>query len=49
MILNLLLLEQVIVIDRMFQTNHQNYLWFKNFNVAKDNVILAHKNLFDQC
>jgi hypothetical protein len=33
--------------DRMFQTNHENYLWFKNFMVAKDNVILAHKNLFD--
>ena len=33
--------------SRMFQTNHQNYLWFKQFNVAKDNVILAHKNLFD--
>ena len=31
----------------MFETNHQNYLWFKQFNVAKDNVILAHKNLFD--
>ena len=23
------------------------FLWFKHFNVAKDNVILAHKNLFD--
>jgi hypothetical protein len=33
--------------SRMFQTNHQNYLWFKNFMVAKDNVILAHKNLFN--
>tara|TARA_B100000212_G_scaffold217240_1_gene164458 strand:- start:1134 stop:2093 length:960 start_codon:yes stop_codon:yes gene_type:complete len=33
--------------DRMFQTNHNEYLWFKNFNVAKDNLILAHKNLFD--
>ena len=33
--------------DRMFQTNHENYLWFKSFMVAKDNVVLAHKNLFD--
>jgi len=32
--------------SRMFQTNHNEYLWFKNFNVAKENVILAHKNLF---
>ena len=30
----------------MFQTNNDTYLWFKQFNVAKDNVILAHKNLF---
>jgi hypothetical protein len=33
--------------SRMFQTNHNEYLWFKNFNVARDNIILAHKNLFD--
>jgi len=33
--------------SRMFQTNNENYLWFKNFMVAKENVILAHKNLFD--
>ena len=32
--------------SRMFQTNHNEYLWFKNFNVAKENIILAHKNLF---
>jgi hypothetical protein len=32
---------------RMFQTNNETYLWFKHFEVAKDNVILAHKNLFD--
>ena len=31
----------------MFQTNHNEYLWFKSFMVAKDNVILAHKNLFE--
>ena len=30
----------------MFQTNHNEYLWFKSFEVAKENVILAHKNLF---
>ena len=33
--------------SRMFQTNEAEYNWFKEFNVAKDNVILAHKNLFD--
>ena len=33
--------------SRMFQTNHENYLWFKNFMVAKENVIMAHKHLFD--
>ena len=33
--------------QRKFQTNNETYLWFKHFEVAKDNVILAHKNLFD--
>ena len=33
--------------SRMFQTNEAEYNWFKNFNVAKDNIVLAHKNLFD--
>ena len=33
--------------SRMFQTNNETYLWFKHFEVAKENVILAHKNLFD--
>jgi len=33
--------------SRMFQTNEAEYNWFKEFNVAKDNVILAHKNLFE--
>ena len=33
--------------SRMYQTNNETYLWFKQFNVAKDNVILAHKNLFN--
>ena len=32
--------------QRKFQTNNETFLWFKHFNVAKDNVILAHKNLF---
>ena len=30
----------------MFQTNEAEYNWFKSFEVAKENVILAHKNLF---
>ncbi len=33
--------------SRMFQTNEKEYNWFKSFEVAKENVILAHKNLFD--
>ena len=33
--------------QRKFQTNHETFLWFKHFEVAKDNVILAHKNLFE--
>jgi hypothetical protein len=33
--------------QRKFQTNNETYLWFKHFEVAKENVILAHKNLFD--
>jgi hypothetical protein len=32
--------------QRKFQTNDETFLWFKHFNVAKDNVILAHKNMF---
>jgi hypothetical protein len=32
--------------SRMFQTNEAEYNWFKSFEVAKENVILAHKNLF---
>ena len=31
----------------MFKAHEDTYLWFKNFEVAKENVILAHKNLFD--
>ena len=33
--------------QRKFETNNETFLWFKHFEVAKDNVILAHKNLFD--
>ena len=33
--------------NRMFQTNEAEFNWFKSFKVAKENVILAHKNLFD--
>ena len=33
--------------SRMFQTNEAEYNWFKSFEVAKENVILAHKNIFD--
>jgi len=33
--------------QRKFETNNETFLWFKHFNVAKDNVILAHKNLFE--
>ena len=32
--------------QRKFQTNNETFLWFKHFEVAKENVILAHKNLF---
>ena len=33
--------------DRMFQTNQVEYKWFQDFNIARDNINLAHKNLFD--
>jgi hypothetical protein len=33
--------------QRKFKAHEDTYLWFKNFEVAKENVILAHKNLFD--
>ena len=33
--------------QRKFQTNNETFLWFKHFEVAKENVILAHKNLFE--
>jgi hypothetical protein len=31
----------------MFQTNEAESKWFQDFNIARDNIILAHKNLFD--
>jgi hypothetical protein len=46
-ILNFGLLEQVIVIVVCFKAHEDTYNWFKSFEVAKENVILAHKNLFD--
>ena len=33
--------------SRMFKADEQTYLWFKSFEVARENVIMAHKNLFD--
>ena len=33
--------------SRMFKADQETYNWFKMFEVAKENVILAHKNLFD--
>ena len=33
--------------QRKFKAHEDTYLWFKNFEVAKENVILAHKNIFD--
>ena len=33
--------------SRMFKANEDTYNWFKNFDVAKENVVLAHKNIFD--
>ena len=33
--------------SRMFKADQETYKWFQGFEVAKDNVILAHKNLFD--
>ena len=31
---------------RMFKAHEDTYNWFKSFEVAKENVILAHQNLF---
>jgi len=32
--------------NRMFQTNEAEYNWFKSFEVAKENVVMAHEKLF---
>ena len=32
--------------SRMFKAHEDTYNWFKSFEVAKENVVLAHKNLF---
>ena len=33
--------------NRMFQTDTENYEWFKSFEVAKENVVMAHEKLFN--
>ena len=33
--------------SRMFKADQETYKWFQDFEVARENVILAHKNLFD--
>jgi hypothetical protein len=33
--------------QRKFVADNETFNWFKSFDVAKENVILAHKNLFD--
>ena len=33
--------------NRMFQTDTQEYEWFRSFDIAKENVVLAHKKLFE--
>ena len=33
--------------SRKFKTNHENYLWFCNFNSAEADVIKCHQQLFD--
>ena len=32
--------------NRMFQTDTENYEWFRSFEVAKENVVMAHEKLF---
>jgi len=32
--------------SRMFKADQETYKWFQGFEVARENVILAHKNLF---
>ena len=33
--------------NRMFQIGTEEFKWYKSFEVAKDNVVLAHKKLFE--
>jgi hypothetical protein len=33
--------------QRKFVADNETYNWFKSFEVAKENVIMAHKNIFD--
>jgi len=33
--------------NRMFQTNEAEYNWFRSFEVAKENVVMAHEKLFN--
>ena len=33
--------------QRKFVADNETFNWFKSFEVAKENVIMAHKNLFD--
>ena len=33
--------------SRMFKADQETYKWFQSFEVARENVIMAHKNLFD--
>jgi hypothetical protein len=33
--------------SRRFVTNHENYLWFVNFNTAKQDVVKNHQQLFN--
>jgi len=33
--------------NRQFVSDNETFLWFKSFKTAQENIILAHKNLFD--
>ena len=33
--------------NRHFETSHEEYLWFKNFQSAKENIEKSHERLFD--
>ena len=47
MILNFGLLERVIVIVVCFKLDEANLIGFKILKTAKDNVVLAHQQMFD--